>query len=303
MQQSKSRTVKIVEVGPRDGLQGISTHVPAAVRAQLVDKLADAGLTHIEVGSFVSSKKIPAMADSDQVVKQIKRKPGVVYSALTPNMKGFEQALAVGVSEVAVFSSASEHFCQKNINCSISESFRRFEPIITAANKHNIPVRGYISCVMGCPYEGGISLKKVVEVCREMKQAGCYELSLGDTIGIGTPKKARELFNAVVGAVPVSCIAAHFHNTYGQALANLYGMVVDGLSVIDSATAGLGGCPYAPGSSGNISTEDVVYMLNGMGIKTGVDMQQLLEASDYICKYIGIESKSNTGQALAAKKQ
>lgn len=303
MQQSESRMVRIVEVGPRDGLQGLSSQVPATVRAKLIEKLVDAGLTHIEVGSFVSPKKVPAMANSDQVVKQIKRKPGVVYSALTPNIKGFEQALAVGVSEVAVFSSASEHFCQENINCSIAESFRRFEPIMTAATKHNIPVRGYISCVMGCPYEGDISSKKVVEVCREMKQAGCYELSLGDTIGVGTPKKARELFNAVVGVVPIGCISAHFHNTYGQALANLYGMVVDGLSVIDSATAGLGGCPYAPGASGNISTEDVVYMLNGLGIETGIDMQQLLAASDYICKYIGIASKSNTGQALAAKKQ
>ena len=298
---SLPKNIKIVEVGPRDGLQNISTAASITLRVGLVNKLAEAGLKHIEAGSFVSPEKVPAMASSGEVLKQIDRKPDVIYAALTPNLQGFEQALAAGASEVAVFSSASEGFCQQNINCSIAESFKRFEPVIDAASRHNIRVRGYVSCVMGCPYDGVVKPEQVADVCRDMKQMGCYEISLGDTIGVGTPLNAKKVFNAVASVIPADCIAAHFHNTYGQALANLYAVIEEGISVIDAAVAGLGGCPYAPGASGNVATEDVVYMLNGMGIETEVDMQRLLAAADYICKHLGIQTKSNAGLALQNK--
>ena len=293
--------IKIVEVGPRDGLQQLPL-LPHTSRATLVNKLAAAGLKYIETSSFVSHSKVPAMIDSDKVLKEINRLTGVTYTALTPNIKGFELALEAGVSEVAVFSSASEGFCKKNINCSISESFDRFEPVILAAKKHNIQVRGYVSCIMGCPYDGTVMPEQVATICKDMMQMGCYEISLGDTIGVGTPLMAKKVFNTVADCVPISCIAAHFHNTYGQALANLYAVIEEGLCVIDSSIAGLGGCPYAPGASGNVATEDVIYMLNGMGIKTGVDMQLLLKAADYICQQLGIQTQSNTGLASLSKR-
>ena len=287
-------------MGPRDGLQNSPVILATDVRAAMVDKLADAGLKHIEVGSFVSSAKVPAMAGSAEVFKLITPKPDTVYTALTPNLKGFEQAVAAGASEVAVFASASEGFSQHNINCSIADSLKRFESVILAASEHNIRVRGYISCVLGCPYDGEVAPQQVMRICQDLMQMGCYEVSLGDTIGVGTPLRAKALFNSVAGTLPVGAIAAHFHNTYGQSLANLYAMIEEGLCVIDAAVAGLGGCPYAPGASGNVATEDVVYMLQGMGIETGVDMQALVLVAAYICQQLGIELRSNVGMALAA---
>ncbi|WP_263322336.1 hydroxymethylglutaryl-CoA lyase [Endozoicomonas sp. Mp262] len=290
--------IKIVEVGPRDGLQYVAQRLSESVRASFVNKLSGAGFKHIEVGSFVSPEWVPQMAGSGQVFQQIKRKAGVVYSAVTPNLQGFEQAVQAGASEVAVFTSASEGFCQKNINCSIAESLKRFRPLMDMAEKQGIPVRGYVSCVMGCPYDGTVKPEQVVRVCKELELLGCYEVSLGDTIGVGTPLQAKKVFSEVATVISMEKLAAHFHNTYGQALANLYALLEEGLTVIDSAAAGLGGCPYAPGASGNVATEDVVYMLDGMGIETGVDIQKLLDASEYICKQLSITSCSNAGLAL-----
>ncbi|ELU10662.1 hypothetical protein CAPTEDRAFT_201585 [Capitella teleta] len=239
------------------------------------------------------------MADSQKVFDLIHRQPGIIYSALTPNLKGFEAALAAGADEVAVFASASEGFSQKNINCSISESLKRFEPVMAAAKQHGLKVRGYVSCVMGCPYDGDIRPSVVADVADQLWQMGCYEISLGDTIGVGTPYKAKIVLEQTSRNIPVLSLAAHFHNTYGQALANVYALLEEGLSVIDTSVAGLGGCPYAPGASGNLATEDVVYMLEGMGIKTGVNMEELLKAATFICDQLGIPSRSNAGFALS----
>ncbi|MDD7804805.1 MAG: hydroxymethylglutaryl-CoA lyase [Endozoicomonas sp. (ex Botrylloides leachii)] len=301
MQQVKTplKKIKLVEVGPRDGLQNISPILPVEARARLIDNLAHAGLKHIEAGSFVSPVKVPAMADSANVFQLINRKPDIVYSALTPNLRGFEQAMEAHASEVAVFISASEGFSQHNINCSIADSLTRIKPVIEAANQYNCKVRGYISCVMGCPYDGKVRHEEVAQFCHELIQMGCYEVSLGDTIGVGTPLQAKALFHAVAKLVPIEAIAAHFHNTYGQALANLYALIEEGLLTIDSAIAGLGGCPYAPGASGNVATEDVVYMLNGMGIISGVDLQGLVTAAEDICQCLGVKSAANAGIALS----
>jgi hydroxymethylglutaryl-CoA lyase len=292
--------VKIVEVGPRDGLQNEKGLISLAAKLELIDNLADSGLTMIEAGSFVSAKWVPQMADSEQVFKQLSRAPGVTYSALTPNKHGFDLALAAGADEVAIFGAASESFSQKNINCSIAESLLRFEPILAAAKAQNIRVRGYVSCVLGCPYEGDIEPQKVAMVAKQLLDMGCYEISLGDTIGTGTPLKTLAMLNAVSAQLPLNKLAVHFHDTFGQALANILVALEQGISVVDTAVAGLGGCPYAKGASGNVATEDVVYMLNGMSIETGIDIEKLAFAGQTIMKHLGRVSQSKAAQALLA---
>ncbi len=294
--------VSIVEVGARDGLQNEKAVLSAKDKIHLVNLLSASGLKRIEAGSFVSPKWVPQMADSNEVFKGISRTKEVVYSALTPNLKGFEAALAVGVDEVAIFGAASESFSQKNINCSISESLKRFEPVIAAANTHKIPVRGYVSCVMGCPYEGEIASESVALVSKTLHGMGCYEISLGDTIGTGNPASTARLLEHVCQQVPVADLAVHFHDTYGQALVNIYTALQYGISNIDSAVAGLGGCPYAKGASGNVATEDVLYMLNGLGIETDVSMDKLLVATEFISSVLDRKPVSKVANALLAKK-
>jgi hydroxymethylglutaryl-CoA lyase len=292
--------VRLVEVGPRDGLQNEAQPVSVAAKVQLVDELSAAGLSYIEVGSFVSPKWVPQMAGSAEVFAQIQRKEDVIYAALAPNFRGFEDALASGVTEIAVFAAASEAFSQRNINCSISESLERFEPIMEAARLHGIRVRGYVSCVLGCPYEGQIAPEQVAAVANELFAMGCYEISLGDTIGTGTPGATRTLFETVAGKIPHGKLAGHFHDTYGQALANIYASLLEGIQVFDSSIAGLGGCPYAKGASGNVATEDVLYMLNGLGIETGVDLDLLISAGQHICDVLGRPTGSRVAKAKLA---
>ncbi|MBK1852048.1 hydroxymethylglutaryl-CoA lyase [Marinobacter sp. 1-4A] len=293
------KQVRLVEMSPRDGLQNESGPVIAtSIKTQLIERLADCGLNHIESASFVSPKWVPQMGDAADVMAGIKRKAGVRYSVLTPNLRGFENALAVGVDEVAVFGAASESFSQKNINCSIAESLERFLPVMEAANKHKIPVRGYVSTVLGCPYEGEIAPEQVANVAKALADMGCYEISLGDTIGVGTPLKAKRMLEAVAKQVPVERLAAHFHDTYGQALANLYAVLEEGVAVLDASVAGLGGCPYAKGASGNVATEDVLYMLEGLGIGTGVDLNKLVATGDWISSQLNRHNGSKVGQAL-----
>lgn len=290
--------VSLVEVGPRDGLQNEKQPIATADKVQLINILAAAGLKRIEAGSFVSPKWVPQMADSADVLAQIDRHQDVIYSALTPNLKGFEAALSAKANEVAVFGAASESFSQKNINCSIDESLERFTPVMEAAKMAGLPVRGYVSCVLGCPYEGEIMPAAVAKVAQRLLDMGCYEISLGDTIGTGTPLKTARMLDAVMAVVPNDKIAVHFHNTYGQALANLLVALDRGIAVIDAAVAGLGGCPYARGASGNVATEDVLYMLNGLGIETGVNMNALLSASHFICEVLGKPPASMVARAL-----
>jgi hydroxymethylglutaryl-CoA lyase len=297
------RQVKIVDVGPRDGLQNEPRSVPAAVKIELIERLAEAGVPVVEATAFVSPKWVPQMADGAEVMRGIARKPGVSYPVLVPNMKGFEAAMAAGADEIAVFGAASETFSQKNINCSIAESLERFAPVIEAAKDRNVKVRGYISCVVGCPYEGEVKPKVVAEVARRLFAMGCYEISLGDTIGVGTPGRVRQMLAAVARDVPVKRMAVHFHDTYGQALANIYAALEEGVHVVDSSVAGLGGCPYAKGASGNVATEDVIYMLDGLGIETGVDLDQVFETGRFICEELGREAASKVHKALAAKRQ
>jgi len=282
-----AKQIQIVEVGPRDGLQNEKKWVETETKIALIEKLADAGLTKIEAASFVSPKWVPQMKDAFEVLSGIERRPGVTYPVLTPNLKGFERALEAGVTEVAVFGAASEAFSQKNINCSISESVERFRPVLEAAQKNSVRVRGYISCVLGCPYQGEVPLENVVNLAENMSEMGCYEISLGDTIGIGTPLQAKKMVETVAKKVPVSNLALHFHDTRGQALANIYACLELGVSVIDASVSGLGGCPYAQGASGNVATEDVVYMLHGIGIKTGVDIEKLIETGRFISDVFG----------------
>ena len=289
--------VRLIEVGPRDGLQNEAQPISVADKVQLVDALSAAGLGYIEVGSFVSPKWVPQMAGSAEVFAQIQRKPGVIYGALAPNLRGFEDALAAGVKEVAVFAAASEAFSQRNINCSISESLERFAPIMAAAQQHGVSVRGYVSCVLGCPYEGQVAPEQVAAVARELYSMGCYEVSLGDTIGTGTAGATRRMFEVVGKDVPRAKLAGHFHDTYGQAIANVYASLLEGIQVFDSSIAGLGGCPYAKGASGNVATEDVLYMLNGMGIETGIDMDKLLLAGEHICSVLGRVTGSRVARA------
>ncbi len=298
-------SVRIVEVGPRDGLQNEPDPITTATKLELVERLAQAGHRHIEAASFVSPKWVPQMADHREVMTALMREgkgqPGVRYSALTPNLKGLEAAIECGVDEVAVFGAASESFSQKNINCSIAESLERFAPVVERARDQGIQVRGYVSCVLGCPYEGDIAPEQVAAVARALDEMGCYEVSLGDTIGTGTPIKARRMLEAVARDVPVERLAAHFHDTYGQALANLAAVLEDGVQVIDSSVAGLGGCPYAKGASGNVATEDVVYLLEGLGIETTVDLERIAAVGDWITRAIGRPNRSKAGVAVVAK--
>ena len=289
--------VSIFEVGARDGLQN-EVPVTTADKLTLITQLSEAGVKRIESGSFVSPKWVPQMADSDVVLQQLKRQTGVVYSALTPNLKGFELALAAGADEVAIFGAASESFSQKNINCSIDESIERFVPLMEAAKQHGVAVRGYVSCVLGCPYEGDIAVSDVARVSEILYKMGCYEISLGDTIGVGTPTKARQMLDAVAKVVPIDKLALHFHDTYGQALANILACLDTGISVFDTSVAGLGGCPYAKGASGNLATEDLVFMLHGMGIDTGIDLTKLALAGDTISRVLGRANGSKVANAI-----
>jgi hydroxymethylglutaryl-CoA lyase len=295
-------TVRIVDVGPRDGLQNEKTIIAADVKAGLIDRLTEAGLQAIEAASFVSPKWVPQMADGADVMAAIRRKPGVVYSALVPNMKGFEAALQAKVEEVAVFAAASESFSRKNTNCSIAESLTRFEPVMVAARDHGIRVRGYVSCVLGCPYEGEIAPAAVARVSKALYDMGCHEVSLGDTIGTGTPGKTKMMLEACATHVPIDRLAGHYHDTYGQALANIYASLELGVAVFDSSVAGLGGCPYAKGATGNVATEDVVYMLHGLGIATGIDLDRLIDAGEFICAALGRPTNSRVGRAMLAKR-
>jgi hydroxymethylglutaryl-CoA lyase len=294
------KSVKIVEVGPRDGLQNEQGLVPLTAKVALVEQLADAGCTVIETGSFVSPKWVPQMADSAAVFKKIKRRNHVRYTALTPNLRGLEAAIEAKVDEVAIFGAASEAFSQKNINCSIAESLARFLPVIELAQKHQLPVRGYVSCVLGCPYEGDVSPQKVAEVSQQLMNMGCYEISLGDTIGSGTPVKTQLMLDAVLDFIPKNKLAVHFHDTYGQALANILIALQQGISVVDSAVSGLGGCPYAKGASGNVATEDLVYMLHGMNIETGINIERLIQAGLNMMQALGRQSNSKVALAITA---
>ena len=297
------KAVRIVEVGPRDGLQNESQIVPLAAKVGLIEALVAAGLKNVESGSFVSPKWVPQMADTAQVLAAITRNPGVRYPVLVPNLKGLEAALAAGADEIAVFGAASESFSQKNINCSIAESLERFRPVVAAALAKGVRVRGYISCVLGCPYEGPIEPAAVAAVAKALADMGCYEISLGDTIGTGTPLKAQAMLRAVAAVVPIDRLAVHFHDTWGQALANILACLELGVAVVDSAVAGLGGCPYAKGATGNVATEDVVYMLDGMGIETGIDLAKLAAAGRAITAAIGKAPASKVAQVLAKQLQ
>jgi hydroxymethylglutaryl-CoA lyase len=298
---SLPRKVRIVEVGPRDGLQNEAASVPAGVKIELIERLADAGLSAIEATAFVSPKWVPQMADNAAVMAGIRRRPGVAYPVLVPNMQGLEAAIAAGAREVAVFGAASETFSRKNINCSIAESLARFRPVAQAARSRGLRVRGYISCAAGCPYEGEVAPRAVAGVAAALSDMGCYEVSLGDTIGVGTPGKIRKMIEAVAKKVPVGRLAGHYHDTWGQALANIYASLELGVKTFDSSVAGLGGCPYAKGATGNVATEDVVYMLEGLGIRTGVELEKLFRAGQFICRALGREPASRVARAMAAK--
>ena len=294
--------VTIVEVGARDGLQNEPEIVPTDVKVALIDRLSAAGLPVIEATSFVSARWVPQLSDAPHVMEKINRKEDVSYPVLTPNMKGFDAAMAAGAEEIAVFGAASESFSRENINCSIDESLERFRPVCDAAAERGVRVRGYVSCVLGCPYEGDIAPAQVARVASDLVAMGCVEISLGDTIGVGTPAKARAMVEAVAAAVPIERLAAHFHDTYGQALANLYAVLEFGVATIDTSVAGLGGCPYAPGAAGNVATEDVVYMLHGLGIGTGVDLDALVEAGWFICDALGRPPASKVSLAMRGRR-
>ncbi|HXA69544.1 MAG TPA: hydroxymethylglutaryl-CoA lyase [Stellaceae bacterium] len=293
--------VRMVEVGPRDGLQNEAKALPAAAKIALIERLGEAGLSVVEAGAFVSPKWVPQMADSAEVLAGLKRKPGVRYPVLVPNLRGFETARAAGAEEIAIFAAASETFSQRNTNCSIAESFERFAPVMAAAKRDGIAVRGYVSCVVDCPYEGPIAPAAVASVARRLLDLGCYEVSLGETIGTATPGRVQAMLRAVMEAVPRENLAVHLHDTYGQALANLMAALEVGIAVADSSVAGLGGCPYAKGATGNVASEDVLYLLSGLGIQTGVDLQKLAAAGRFISAELGREPASKVARALAAK--
>ncbi len=294
--------VRIVEVGPRDGLQNEPGFVATAVKLALIEQLVAAGLTTIEVASFVSPKWVPQMADAAAVMQGVVRHPGVTYTALTPNLQGFEAALAAGCEEVAVFAAASEAFSQKNINCSIAESIERFRPLVAAAGANGIRVRGYISCVLGCPYSGEVAAEEVSAVVAMLDDLGCYEISLGDTIGAGTPGKTQKLIEACASRIPMARLAGHYHDTFGMAVANIHASLQLGMSTFDASVAGLGGCPYSPGASGNVATEDVVYLLNGLGIECGVDLDALVDAAAWISAQLDRPPASKVARALLARR-
>jgi len=295
------KSVRIVEVGPRDGLQNEQTTIDTASKLEFIRLLVDAGLRYIEAGSFVSPKWVPQMAGSDQVISQLPVSTDTTYAALTPNLQGLDRALESGVEEVAVFAAASETFSQKNINCSIAESLERFKPLIKKAASSGIRVRGYISCVLGCPYEGAVHLQSAVAVAEQLLAMGCYEISLGDTIGVGTAASTEALLAAMLQQIPPQQLAVHMHDTYGQALANILLSLQMGIAVIDSSVAGLGGCPYAKGASGNVATEDVVYLLDGLGIEHGVDLPKLIAAGNYICEKLNKPNHSRAATALKSR--
>ncbi|MRD72086.1 hydroxymethylglutaryl-CoA lyase [Rhodocyclus tenuis] len=298
------RRVRLVEVGPRDGLQNEATPVATAVKIELIERLADAGLPAVEATSFVSPKWVPQMADAGDVLRAVlaspRRRPGVDFPVLTPNLRGFEAALAAGAREVAIFAAASERFSQSNINCSIADSLARFAPLADAAKAHGLRLRGYVSCVVGCPYEGAVAPAQVAAVVRELAALGCYEISLGDTIGVGTPRAVQRMIEACAAVVPVERLAGHYHDTYGMAVANVYASLELGVATFDAAIGGLGGCPYAAGASGNVATEDLVYLLHGLGIATGVDMDLLLDAGTFILAHLRREPLSKAARALLA---
>ncbi len=294
--------VRIVEVGPRDGLQNEKQSIPTDVKLELIDRLGAAGLRSIEATSFVSPKWVPQMADHAELMRALVRRPGVDYPVLTPNLKGFEAALAAGATEVAVFTAASEGFSRKNTNCSIAESIERFVPLAEAARSAGVKVRGYVSCVVACPYDGPIAPSQVAEVAARLLDLGCYEVSLGDTIGVGTPASVQRMLDAVAARIPVARLAGHYHDTYGMAVANVHASYLFGLRVFDSSVSGLGGCPYAKGATGNVATEDVVYLLQGLGADTGVDLDALVDCGAWISERLGRANGSRVGRALLAKR-
>jgi hydroxymethylglutaryl-CoA lyase len=294
--------VKIVEVGPRDGLQNEKETIPAAVKIELIDRLTQAGFVNIEAASFVSPKWVPQMATSTDVMAGITRKPGVVYSALVPNMKGFEAALAAKVDEVVIFGSASEAFSQKNINCSIVESIERFREVAQAAKQHGMRLRGSVSCALGCPYQGEVSEDSVADVVRRMRELGCDEIDIADTIGISTANKVRAVMTRAAQEFPIERLSGHFHDTYGQALANIYASLEVGISIFHSSVAGIGGCPYAKGATGNVASEDVLYLMQGLGIDTGIDLNTVVDAGQFISQHLGRKAASHAGNAIAAKR-
>lgn len=293
--------VKIVEVGPRDGLQNEKQVVPTEIKIELINRLADAGVRVIEATSFVSPKWVPQMGDNAAVMQGIQRHNATVYPVLTPNLQGFDTAIQAGATEVAIFGAASESFSRKNINCSIAESLKRFEPILSAASALEIPVRGYVSCVVGCPYEGAIDPAQTASVAKTLFDMGCYEVSLGDTIGVGNPASIQRMIEACAKALPINKLAGHYHDTYGMAIANIYASLNMGMTVFDSSIAGLGGCPYAQGASGNVATEDVVYLMQGLGIDTGIDLAKLATIGDWISQAINRPNGAKAGRALSAK--
>lgn len=301
-QASLPKQVKIVEVGPRDGLQNEKETISAEVKIELVNRLTQAGFVNIEAASFVSPKWVPQMATSTEVMAGITRKAGVIYSALTPNMKGFEAALAAGADEVVIFSSASEAFAQKNINCSIAESIERFRDVAAAAKQHKIRLRGSISCAFGCPYQGEVTPEQVADVVKLMRDLGCDEIDIADTIGVGTPRHVQTVMQRVAREFPLAQISGHFHDTYGQALANIYASMEVGVSIFHSSVAGLGGCPYAKGATGNVATEDVLFMMQGLGVDTGIDLNAVVDAGQFISQHLGRKAVSRAGNAIAAKR-
>ncbi|CAG9175860.1 hydroxymethylglutaryl-CoA lyase [Cupriavidus pampae] len=293
--------VKIVEVGPRDGLQNEKAMVPADVKVALINQLSDAGFVNIEAASFVSPKWVPQMADGAEVMARIQRRPGTLYSVLTPNLKGFEGAVAASADEVVIFGAASEAFSQKNINCSIAESIARFAPVAAAAKEAGIRLRGSISCALGCPYQGEVSVSAVVDVVRRMRELGCDEIDIADTIGVGTPGKVQDVMRAVAAEFPIDRLSGHFHDTYGQALSNILASLEVGIAIFHASVAGLGGCPYAKGATGNVATEDVLYMLHGLGLHTGIDLEAVVRTGDFISQSIGRPNSSRVGKALLTK--
>lgn len=295
--------VRLVEVGPRDGLQNESQVLPVEIRIKLIERLVAAGLRNLEVGAFVSPQWVPQMAGSDDVMRCLAPLPGVTYSALVPNEKGLDAALASGCLEVAVFAAASEVFSQRNINCSIAESLDRFEPVLKKAKESGVAVGGYVSCVLGCPFTGDVAIADVVRVSATLYEMGCYEISLGDTIGTGTPGRTRTLVKACASEIPITALAGHFHDTYGMAVANIHAALESGIRVFDSSVSGLGGCPYSPGATGNVATEDVVYLLNGLGLQTGVNLDALVDTGTFIDTELGRQSASNVARAIKARRE
>ncbi|GAB3469920.1 hydroxymethylglutaryl-CoA lyase [Massilia terrae] len=301
-QASLPRKVKIVEVGPRDGLQNEKENVPADVKVELVDRLSRAGFVNVEAAAFVSPKWVPQMATGAEVMTRIARRPGTIYSVLTPNMQGFEAALAAKADEVVIFGAASEAFSQKNINCSIAESIARFEPVAKAAKASGVRLRGSISTAFGCPYQGEVPLDAVADVVARMRDLGCDEIDIADTIGVSTPRKTQAVMLRAAQEFPLERLSGHFHDTYGQALANIYASMEVGIAIFHSSVSGLGGCPYAKGATGNVATEDVLYLMNGLGIETGVDLDQVVDAGLFISQHLGRKSVSRAGNAIAAKR-